>query len=58
MSNSRAVHMPITDEKEEQAVKALLHSDLWKTLFRGGYQEDSNVKAISGVHVSTYLYLY
>eukprot|EP00731_Ephydatia_muelleri_P019637 Em0012g462a len=51
--STKSLHMPITDEKEEKAVKALLHSDLWKTLFRGGYQEDSNVKAISGVHITS-----
>ena len=45
--------MPTTDKKEKKAVETLLHSDLWRTLFRGGYEEDSNTKTISGVYVST-----
>ena len=56
MFNSYAVRVPTTDKKEEKAVEALLHSDLWRTLFRGGYQEDKDNKftrTISGVYVST-----
>ena len=53
MPNSHAVHISTTDKKEK-GVETLLHSDLWRTLFRGGYEEDSNTKTISGVYVSTY----
>ena len=52
------VRMPLSDKKEDKEAEALLHSNLWRTLFRGGYQENKDNKfarTISGVYVSSWL---
>ena len=51
---SAAVYVQMPERlSEEQREEALLtRSDLWKTLFRGGYMVGKLTRSISGAHVS------
>ena len=42
--------MQKTDEQKEEEL--LVHSDLWKTLFRGGYMVGKLTRSLSGAYVS------
>ena len=43
-------------QREEQKEEMLLtRSDLWKTLFRGGYMVGKLTRSLSGAHVSPYM---
>ena len=40
-----------TKEEEKKEMEALLRSDFWKTLLRGGYQVGKLTRSLSGAHV-------
>ena len=43
-------------QREEQREEMLLtRSDLWKTLFRGGYMVGKLTRSLSGAHVSPHI---
>ena len=44
---------PVKEREEEKREEALLTtSDLWRTLFRGGYMLRKLTRSLSGAHVS------
>lgn len=51
-----AVYTQLPEQQsEEQREEALLtRSDLWKTLFRGGYMVGKLTRSLSGAHVSCF----
>ena len=55
---SLAVHPPLAEKKsdEQKEEEVVVHSDLWKTLFRGGYMVGRLTRSLSGaVYVSVLL---
>lgn len=42
----------IGQSNEQKEEESLVHSDLWKTLFRGGYMVGKLTRSLSGAYVS------
>lgn len=45
-------HLPEQQSEEQREEALLTRSDLWKTLFRGGYMVGKLTRSLSGAHVS------
>lgn len=49
---SDVASLKCANEEERKEMDALLRSDLWKTLLRGGFQVGKLTRSLSGAHVS------
>lgn len=53
-----ALGMNLTKFEENEDERALLHSELWGSLFRGGYMVGKLERSLSGFHVSRSVYTF
>ena len=51
-----AVGTKNSESEENEEERALLHSELWGSLFRGGYMVGKLERSLSGFHVSKMLF--
>ena len=52
LSHSDVGSFKCANEEERKEMDALLRSDLWKTLLRGGFQIGKLTRSLSGAYVS------